>query len=208
MREVTGIILAGGRGSRLGGAKKALLEVGGRILVQRVLDAIAPLVDETILVDNDESLAHLGVRIVPDLETQAGPLTALSSGLSAASSPLGLVVACDMPFLNGDLLQWLIGLATDVDAVVPSVDGRLDPMHAVYRREPCLQKMDLALRAGQQRMTSFLSDVDTREVTEVELRIHDSDLRSFFNINTPADLEQACQLALSGESLGKRSTFE
>jgi len=182
-------------GTRLGGVKKALIQVGDTPVVQRVIDSVQPLADETLLVDNDDSLGHLGVRIVPDVEPRAGPLTALYSGLAAASAPLCLVVACDMPFLNRELLEWLIGLSSDVDVVMPTIDGQMDPMHAVYRREPCLAAIDRALRNGQKRMIAYLGDVRVREVTEPALRAHDPELRSFFNINTPEDLEQARLLA-------------
>jgi len=193
--ELSAIIFAGGMGTRLGGVKKALLEVGGAPVIQRVVDAVAPLADEVIVVDNDESLAHLGLRIVPDVETRAGPLTALYSGLSAATTPLCLVVACDMPFLNPGLLQWLVKLASAVDVVMPVTEGQMDPMHAVYRREPCLDANDRALRRGEKRMISYLRDVRVREVAEPELRALDPDLRSFFNVNTPEDLELARRLA-------------
>jgi len=197
MTDVTAVIFAGGMGTRLGGVKKALIEVGDTPVVQRVLDAVRPLADETLLVDNDDSLAHLGARIVPDAETRAGPLTALYSGLSAATTSLCLVVACDMPFLNRELLEWLIGLASDADVVMPTIDGQMDPMHAVYRRESCLIAIDRALRGGQKRMIAYLGDVRVREVTEPELRALDPELRSFFNINTPEDLDQARVLASS-----------
>ena len=191
MEALTSIVFAGGMGTRLGGVKKALIEVGGRPVVERVLDALRPLKGGVILVDNDDSLAHLGHRIVPDVETRAGPLTALYSGLDAATAPLCLVVACDMPFLNAGLLRWLVEQASEVDVVMPVLDGQMDPMHAVYRREPCREAVGQALARGEKRMISYLKDVRVREVGEAELRALDPDLRSFSNINTPDDLALA-----------------
>ena len=69
---------------------------------------------------------------------RAGVLTALYSGLSAATTELCMAVACDMPFLNTELLRWLVGQADGWDLVMPRIEGQMDPMHAVYRREPCL----------------------------------------------------------------------
>jgi molybdenum cofactor guanylyltransferase len=195
MLEVSAVILAGGMGTRLGGVKKALVEVGGAPVVQRVLDVVAPLVAETILVDNDQGLAYLGLRIVPDVETRAGPLTALYSGLAAATSPLCLVLACDMPFLGRQLLQWLIDQSAEADVVMPVVEGHLEPMHTVYRREPCLAAIERARGQGQQRMTAFLRDVRVREIAEPELRARDPQLHSFLNVNTPEDLQRARELA-------------
>jgi molybdopterin-guanine dinucleotide biosynthesis protein A len=176
--------------------KKALLEVGGRPVVARVLDAVRPLGAEVVVVDNDESLAYLpGVRIVPDTETRAGALMALHSGLSAATSELCVVVACDMPFLNTALLAWLVDLSAGFDVVIPVNAGQMEPMHAVYRREPCLDAIGRALARGDKRMTSYLGEVRVREVADHKLRPLDPELRSFFNINTPEDLGQARFLA-------------
>lgn len=194
--NLTVVVLAGGRGTRLGGVKKALLDVGGKPIVERVLDAVRPLSDEIIVVDNDDSLAHLpGVRIVPDTETRAGVLTALYSGLSAATSELCLVVACDMPFLSRGLLEWLVAQTTGSDVVIPVTGGQMDPMHAIYRRAPCLDAIGRALERGDKRMTSYLGDVRVRRVDEPELRALDPELRSLFNVNTADDLIWAHEIA-------------
>jgi molybdopterin-guanine dinucleotide biosynthesis protein A len=192
MADITSIIFAGGLGTRLGGVKKALLDVGDKPIIERILEAVAPLSTNVIVVDNDDSLAHLsGVRVVPDSETRAGVLTALHSGLAAAEGELCVVVACDMPFLNAPLLRRLIELATDFDVVIPMTDGQMEPMHAVYRREPCLTAIGDALARNEKRMISYLSAVRVREVFEDELRALDPELRSFFNVNTPEDLDWA-----------------
>jgi molybdopterin-guanine dinucleotide biosynthesis protein A len=196
MADVTAIVFAGGQGTRLGGVKKALVEVGGQPLIARVLAAVRPLSQKVVIVDNDDSLADLpDVRIVPDVETRAGVLTALYSGLAAATTPLCLVVACDMPFLNAALLRWLIEQADGVDVVLPVVDGQMDPMHAVYRREACLAAIGRALARGEKRMIAYLADVRVREVGEAELGRFDPELRSLFNVNTPENLAQARALA-------------
>lgn len=196
MSDLTTIIFAGGLGTRLGGVKKALLDVGGKPIVERVLEATRPLSRELIVVDNDDSLADLPeVRIVPDMETRAGVLTALYSGLSAASTELCLVVACDMPFLNPAVLRRLVELASEHDVVIPVAEGQMDPMHAVYRRVPCLTAIGRALERGDKRMISYLAEVRVREVGEAELRACDPDLRSLFNVNTPENLERARALA-------------
>jgi len=196
MADITCIVFAGGLGTRLGSVKKAMLDVGDRSIIKRILDAVGPLSNEVIVVDNDDSLAHLpGIRLVPDSETRAGVLTALHSGLSAADAELCLVVACDMPFLNSSLLRWLVDLASDVDVVIPITGGQMEPMHAVYRRASCLQAIGDALARNEKRMISYLGSVRVREVSEDELRAIDPDLRSFFNVNTPEDLEWARSVA-------------
>lgn len=196
MADITCIVFAGGLGTRLGNVKKALLQIGDKAIIERILNAVGPITQDVIVVDNDDSLAHLlGIRIVPDSETRAGVLTALHSGLSAAGGDLCLVVACDMPFLSGSLLRWLVEIASNVDVVMPVAGGQMEPMHAVYRRVPCLQAIGDALARDEKRMISYLSSVRVREVSEGELRAIDPELRSFFNVNTPEDLDWARSIA-------------
>ena len=192
----TGIVLAGGRGSRLGGVNKALLDVGGRSLLDRVRAALAGVTDETILVVNDDSLdATPGVRIVRDPEPHAGVLPALVAALETASSPACILVACDMPFLSTDLVRALLVRHRGYDVAIPVVDGREEPMHAVYRRDSCRAAIAAALARGDRRMISFLGDLRVLRVDEDELRRVDPLLRSFFNINTPEDLAEARRIA-------------
>jgi molybdopterin-guanine dinucleotide biosynthesis protein A len=196
--SVSGVILAGGRGSRLGGRNKALLEIGGRSNVDRIAQALGPLCSELIAVTNDDCLAGVsGLRLVLDNLPHGGVLPALLQGLDAARGDLAIVVACDMPFLEPRLLADLVRRAAPVDVVLPIVQDRPEPMHAVYRRATCVRAIRASLDAGQQRMIDFLGQLRVERVPEAELRRLDSDLLSFFNTNTPDDLARA-------EVLGER----
>ena len=107
--SVGGLILAGGKGSRLGGVNKALLEVAGRANIERVLDALGPLCSQLVAVANDRALADRPeLRLILDLEPHAGVLPALAQGLEALDTDLVVAVACDMPFLNPTLLAELL----------------------------------------------------------------------------------------------------
>ena len=192
----SGVILAGGKGSRLGGVNKALLEVGGRTNIERVLGALGPLCNELILVANDPALARLpNVHVVLDRDPHAGVLPALAQGLESARAELAVVVACDMPFLSRDLLREQVRRCTEVDVVIPLIDGRPEPMHAVYRRDTCLAAIQAALGAGERRMVSFLDQLRVERLSEAELTAFDPQLLSFFNTNTPEDLHRARQMA-------------
>jgi molybdenum cofactor guanylyltransferase len=189
-------VLAGGRGSRLGGTDKARLEIAGLTTLRRVHAALEGLTGETILVVNDDRLAdEPGVRLLRDPEPHAGVLPALQAALEAASQALALLVACDMPFLSPALLRRQIALGRRHDVVLPIVGGQAQPMHAVYRREPSLASVRAALARGDRRMISFLDGLDVRRLEEDELRAFDPALRSFFNINTPEDLVEARRIA-------------
>ncbi len=197
MQNCSAIVLAGGRASRLGGANKALLEIGGVRLVDRVLAAIRPLVDQILMVGHLLGDLKLpGVEIVPDRQPGGSALLGIYSGMLAARNPVSLVVACDMPFLSTPLLQRIATLSEGYDITVPRVGAHLEALHAAYRRD-CLPVMEEALQAGRHKIIDFYPRVRVQEVAEMELRALDPELRSFFNINTPTDLQRARQLASS-----------
>jgi molybdenum cofactor guanylyltransferase len=197
----SGIIFAGGRATRLGGRNKALLEIGGQTILARILAALEPLAGERILLANDDGLREVAeaasVRVVFDPEPHAGVLPALAAGLAAAAGDVCLTVACDMPFVSGDLLRRQVELLGDADVVIPRTQDYLEPMHAVYRRAPVVAAIQAALARGERRMISYLSDVRVRELAEPEWRALDPAGRAFFNVNTPEDLAEAQRLASS-----------
>jgi molybdopterin-guanine dinucleotide biosynthesis protein A len=193
---ITLTILAGGRGSRLGGVDKAAVELAGRPLLEHVLASLGPLASQVLVVANDDRLAGDDrLSLIRDPEPHAGVLPALLAALDAATSPLMALVACDMPFVSRPVFERLIAEAADFDVVIPYVDGFEQPMHAVYRVEVCRAAIRATLAAGRRRMIAFLDDVRTRRIDESELRAQDPALRSFFNVNTPEDLARAEQMA-------------
>jgi molybdopterin-guanine dinucleotide biosynthesis protein A len=194
----TALIFAGGRATRLGGTNKALLEVGGVPIIERILSALEPLVDERVVLTNDDSLsARPQVRLIFDPEPHAGVLPALATGLAAATGETCLAVACDMPFVSRALFERLleIQVAEDADVVIPRTADYLEPMHAVYRRGPVLTAISEALARGERRMISYFSSVRVIEVDEPDWRPLEPSGRAFFNVNTPEDLAEAQRLA-------------
>jgi molybdopterin-guanine dinucleotide biosynthesis protein A len=192
------LIFAGGRATRLGGVNKGLLEVGGMLIIGRILASLGPLVDERVLLANDAALAkQQDVRLVFDPSPHAGVLPALAAGLRAAQGEVCLAVACDMPFVSRLLFEYMLELQqrVDADVVIPRTAGFLEPMHAVYRRQPALQAIEAALDRGEQRMISYLSAVRVHEILEPDWRTVDPEGTAFFNVNTPADLAEARRIA-------------
>ena len=195
---LTVTILVGGYGSRMGGVDKAALELNGKPLLEHVLDAISPLAAEIFVVSNDDRLVgDPRFTVLHDPEPHAGVLPALLTALDAASSPLLLLLACDMPFINRDVVDHLLTLAASHDAVMPYVQSFPQAMHAVYRVAPCRTAVRNVLENGGRRMISFLDDVNTIRVGEDEIRQIDPEIRSFFNVNTPYDLEAARHISAS-----------
>ncbi len=177
---------------------KALLEVSGRTILDRILQALSSLVDEQLLLTNDSALEHIGsLRVVFDPQPHAGVLPALAAGLGSASGELCLAVACDMPFVSTGLFERLLTLQaeTGADVVIPRTAGYLEPMHAVYRTDSVRRAIEAALERGEQRMISYFGDVRVREVDEPEWRPIDPGGTAFFNVNTPEDLAEARRFA-------------
>jgi len=183
---VTGVVLAGGASRRIG-RNKAFLELAGRPLIAHVLDRMAEVCQEVLIVANDVSLyADLGVRVVPDVFPGVGVLGGLHAGLRAARHDLILAVGCDMPFLNPALLRAFAVWAKGYDVVALRQGEQVETLHAAYRRT-CLGPMEEAIRSGQRRIISFFPQVRVRYVAPEDIFPLDPDLRSFRNVNTPEE---------------------
>lgn len=194
---MTGVVLAGGQSRRMG-RDKALLDFGGKSLLERVVEVVSQVCDPVLIVTNSPSChAFLGLEMVGDLLPGRGALGGIHAGLFFSPTPRAFVVACDMPLLNPDLIRYLVGQPTKWDVVVPKVGARLEPLHAVYSKR-CLGPVEEALLKGKRSIVGFYPRVRVKEVAEEELRRLDPELRSLINLNTPQDLTQLENLALSG----------
>jgi molybdenum cofactor guanylyltransferase len=184
---MTGIILAGGRNLRMG-KNKAFLTIQGERLIDRTHALLVQLVEEIFLVTNSPlDYLDLKVRTVADLLPGKGSLGGIYTGLFYATASHALVVACDMPFLNRPLIQYLQGLAKGYDIVIPRTPDGLQPLHAIYSQR-CLPFMEELLQRDNLRILDFFPKVKKREVLPEELLPFDPELKSFMNINTPEDL--------------------
>jgi molybdopterin-guanine dinucleotide biosynthesis protein A len=181
-------ILAGGRGTRMGGRVKAFLTLEGRRIIDRQLEVLAPLFSEILVSANEpERFADLGLPVVADAVPGCGPLGGIMAVLEAASAPRVFVVACDMPFLTADAVRLIAQHPDEAAAVVPIVAGRPEPLFARYSRL-CVGPIRARLAHGDRRVIAFHADVEVRAVTEAELRAADPTLASLTNINRPEDL--------------------
>ena len=200
--KVTGIILAGGRSRRLG-RDKAVEPFGGQPLIRRVVERVESVADEIVVVVADPARgAALPLearhRIALDIYPDQGSLGGIFSGLTAAGSQWGLVVACDMPFLNRRLLEYMRSRREGFDAVVPLPGAYPEPAHALYSKA-CLPYIEAKLRAGDLKISRFFDAVRVNYLTGETLSRFDPGLRSFFNVNSPEDLAQALALDASPE---------
>jgi molybdopterin-guanine dinucleotide biosynthesis protein A len=187
---MTSIVLAGGKSFRLG-RNKALEEISGRCLIERVMERLSLLGNDIVVVTSSRGqIPDLGVKIVTDSYPGKGNLVGIYSGLKEASSHHALVVGCDMPLLNVALLRYLTEISSGFDVVIPRVGDELEPLHAIYSKN-CLSPIEATLGEGKFRISDFFPAVRVRYVESVEIDRFDPHHRSFFNVNSEADLVRA-----------------
>ena len=185
--DVTGIILAGGMSSRYG-KNKALDTVAGIPLIERVIGVMQSLFRHLILITNmPEHYAYLKLPMKEDLIKGLGPLGGIYTALSTISNDAGFVVACDMPFLNRELIRYMVNAGMGYDAVVPRISGKTEALHSLYSKR-CLPAIRKLIEAEEFQVFRFFPTVSVRYVGESEIDPLDPDHRSFFNINRPNDL--------------------
>jgi molybdopterin-guanine dinucleotide biosynthesis protein A len=191
--KTTVIILCGGKNLRLG-RTKALEVIGGKSLIEWVVERLQPLAGQTLVVTAKEKL-DLPVadkaEILVDVYPEKGPLGGIYTGLLAARASPSIVVACDMPFLNTELLGYMLELAPGFDAVVPRLSqGLVEPLHALYAKT-CLPGMKTRLENNQLAIAPLMKELRVRYVEEAECRRFDPARLSFFNVNYQSDLDWA-----------------
>jgi molybdopterin-guanine dinucleotide biosynthesis protein A len=191
--KISAAILAGGRATRLGGADKASLVVGGRRIVERQLTALAGIADDLRIVSGEAArYADLGVPIVADLIADAGPLGGVYTALLDARHDRVIVLACDLPFVTAALLERLAiesRAGEEIDAVIPRSARGLEPLCALYRTRGAARAR-ARIDCGDLRMTGFLADLAVRELACGGLGPEDE--RTLFeNVNTPHDYARA-----------------
>lgn len=189
-------ILAGGQSSRMG-QNKAFLEVAGKTIIDRVIAQVAPLTDDLFINTNSPNLYHsLGLRLIPDVYPDKAALGGLYSVIQAARHPHVLIVACDMPFLNRELLQYLISLSSQADVVIPLIQSsQPETLHAIYSKS-CLPAIEARLLKNRLKITGFFDKVSVHYVNRAKITQFDPHFYSFINVNTPPEWEKAKQLLL------------
>jgi molybdenum cofactor guanylyltransferase len=188
--RASAVVLAGGRSSRMG-TSKALLLFDGQPLIVHVVATLKRLFGDVVVVASPgQDLPSLPVTLVSDEVAYQGPVGGLCYGLKAATGELCFVTACDSAFLSPALISHLVGRSAGCDVVVPHWQGRFQPLHAVYRRS-VLPLLEDQLARGELRPVSLFDRVRTLRIDEEEIRRFDSEGASFFNMNTPADYQEA-----------------
>jgi molybdopterin-guanine dinucleotide biosynthesis protein A len=196
MQNFSVVLQAGGQSRRMG-TDKGLLPFGDVTLIEYILAQVKSLGSEQFIISNKpQDYARLGLPVVTDVIPDVGALGGVYTAVYHAKFQKVLVLACDMPFVNLELTDYLLGLAENHDVVVPQQgsQGWAEPFRSVYSKA-CMPAIEAALERGDRKVVSFLDEMDVRYVTPEEVHRFDPEERSFFNVNTRDDLERALILA-------------
>jgi molybdopterin-guanine dinucleotide biosynthesis protein A len=188
--DLSAIILAGGKSSRMGRSKALLLFDGEPLIVHIIRTLERYFADIVIVAAPGQELPPLPATLVRDEVAYQGPVGGIYYGIKAASRDVCFVTSCDLPFLNLPFISYLISQISDYDVVIPYYQERFQPLYAVYRLSvaPLLRDQ---LERGDLRPISLYKRVRTRKVHEDEIHAFDPEGLSFFNINTPEDYQTA-----------------
>jgi molybdopterin-guanine dinucleotide biosynthesis protein A len=199
----TGVILSGGLSTRFDGNNKALIRVRERRIIDRLYDVFASLFDEIILVTNQPSqFLEWDLTIVSDLFSMRSSLTGIHAGLFYMKNRFGFFSACDTPFLKKELVETLIAnTEPKIDIVMPETAAGFEPLCAIYSKR-CLKTAEKHLIEKKLKIQRAFRGNRIKTIPEHILRVQDPDLVSFFNINTPADLMVAENMATKGNQHG------
>lgn len=202
MPEFEGFILLGGASSRMG-TDKAKLSLDGKQFVERIAEQLAIVTESVRVVGAADSARSFKWENVPDVFPRWGALGGLYSALEASRADWAVIVACDLPFVTGELFVRLASHRENFDAVIPvQADGRPQPLCGFYRPEKCARIARELIEVGERRPRDLLQKIETRWVSPEELSDIEGSADFFMNINSPEDFERAQRKLLNESSSG------
>jgi molybdopterin-guanine dinucleotide biosynthesis protein A len=189
-KDMTGIILAGGKNSRMG-INKAFLEIDGIRLIDKAINIYREIFSEIIIVTNDplSYIEFTDAEIVTDIYKGKGPLGGIYTGLFYSKNDYTFISACDMPYLNKDFISYLTTHTGKYDIIVPELSDGFQPLYAIYSQN-CLSHIKKLLIADKLKITGFYKEVRQLSIPEEKIIPFNKDGRLFLNFNTPEDLEK------------------
>jgi len=189
--SIAAAILIGGRATRLGGARKATLTVGGRPIIDRQLEVLRRVAHPIFAVSSATGPGEGGLDLVRDRFQDSGALGGIYTAIEASPRDRTLIVACDMPFLSASFIRFMASV--DADLVIPRGQRGYEPLCAVYSRR-CAPAIRARLERGERQASTLPEGVTVVEVGPETLAAYDPDGLLFVNVNTPHDYERANQL--------------
>ncbi|MFQ5951787.1 MAG: molybdenum cofactor guanylyltransferase [Candidatus Omnitrophota bacterium] len=194
--RITGIILSGGKSARMG-RDKAFILFSGKPLIGVMIDNLSAVCVELIIATNKPYLyQEYNVQVSIDIIKDKGPLGGIHAGLIASRNMYNFVCACDMPFINRDLVGYMAENADGYDAVIVEHKQELEPLCAVYSKN-CIEHIEKELYRGNLKMTDFLKSIRIKVMKERDISKFDPEGRSFVNVNTKKDYQCILQETLT-----------
>ena len=188
IKNCTGVILAGGENTRMP-VLKAFIKVEGVPIIERSLDTYRQLFRDSVIVTNQpEYYSHLGSKMLGDAYDLRGPMTGIFTSLLNSSSSWVFVSACDMPFLNKDVIQYMASGRKGYEAVVPIYKNSPEPLHALYSTR-LTSSMEKALLSGKRALKDFLRSKKVKYLPVRDMKKYDPEAKSLINLNTPQDIK-------------------
>jgi molybdopterin-guanine dinucleotide biosynthesis protein A len=185
---MTGIILSGGKSTRMGGENKAFIKLEGAPIVHRIYTLFKELFKEVLIVTNQQELfKNFDSKIYSDLLPHQGALGGLYTGLFFATFQYSFCVACDMPFIKKELVQYILTQIDGEDVIVPRTQDGLQPLHAIYSKT-CLDPIKIILDQGKYKIIDFYHQMNVKILEEKDFILLDPLRESFINVNTPEEL--------------------
>jgi molybdopterin-guanine dinucleotide biosynthesis protein A len=202
--DCTGVILAGGKNSRLPGKKKTFYRVGEDMMLTRIHTLFSKLFKEVIIVVNDpKDFAGWDMMVVTDIIPSRCALAGLHAGLFYASNPWIYVTACDVPFINEKVIRHLVEQREPgTEVIIPRTKDGLEPLAAAYSRE-CIPMIETNLENNIFMVKKFFRKKKVKEISVQDLKKLDPTMRFMFNVNTPEDLETAMSLVENAKNQTK-----
>lgn len=187
--EITGIILAGGKSVRYG-QDKAFIPFNGSFLIDKVISVMKKVFRDVIIIANEpEKYSRFGLPIYEDIIKNIGPIGGILTGIVCSQKPAGFFVACDMPFLNPELISYMVRIRNGFDVVIPKIGENIEPLHAIYTKK-CIPHIKEIIQKQIYGIRAFFPKVSVRYVKEKEIVSYDPELRFLVNINTPEDMRR------------------
>jgi len=194
-RQISCIILAGGKNARMG-REKAYLRIGERTIIEEQSDTLGRIFDEIIIVANSQNyFKNIDAKVVTDIIPDSGPLGGLYSGLAVSSNIHSFLIACDMPFINLELIDYMIKQIGENDIVIPLSSKGIETLFAVYSLN-CLETIRRQIEFRNLKLLDILNFFKVRYISQEEVEKFDPKEFSFFNVNSQKDYEEALKIWL------------
>ena len=199
--DYTGVILAGGKNSRLPGGKKTFRKIGDEMILETIYELFSSLFKEVIIVVNEpREFAGWDMTVVTDIIPAKCALAGLHAGLFYASYPYAYVTACDTPFVKRSVIEYIVSsIRPGYEVIIPQTDDGVEPLSAVYSKD-CIPLIEENLKKNIFMIKKFFRKKKVKEIPVDKLKMLDPQMQFIFNVNTPKDLEKAKTIANQQEN--------